>query len=429
MALLFLGAIVVLAALGLPPPGQPGAISPGPTVGAEAPTADAPTQIPNEAGEPSQEPSAQPSGDVVAYTNPDGISTEGYAGDDYPFIAEAQTLPTYGILWVDPNQRDFHIGLTGDIEGAIEALKDGIPRGITVYFYIVQHTDAEICAIRDAMFDDREELMRHGIVLMSGGCGNMEMRVNVGMSPLTPESVAYMEARYAGPVDYEDAGGSALRPYEPPEHLDIRLEALRQDDGFGWLTCGRQPFADSALAAAPIDVNGPGPALAALRESLSIYIDLYGDLSGLRWIAATQDDYGATYLTRQGERWLEAPVFAGRDGWVPGTIDDCTPREFGAEYYADLQWSLDPDFATPNAASTELHVLVVESACASGEPPLGRVLPPIVDYAANELHLTIGVRHRGGFANCPSNPSLAVTVVLPEPIGDRELTGDTPPRF
>lgn len=427
--MLFLGGIVVLVALSLRQPAGPGDASPTPPLGADAAT---PTSPPVNL-EPSQSPSTTaspiPLDDVVAYTNPDGISPDGYAGDDYPFIAQAQTLPNYGIIWVDQNQRDFHIGLTGDIEGAIEALKDGIPRGITVYFYIVKHTEAELCAIRDAMFEDREELMRHGIVLTGGGCGNKESRVNVQLSPVTPEVLAYMEARYPGPVDYEEGGYSALRPYEPPQGLDIRLEAVREADEVGWSTCGRQPFPNSALVAPPTDVNGAGPPLEAFRESLMIYQDLYGNLAALPWVLVVEDDYGATFLARQGERWLEAPVFAGSDGWVPGTIDDCTPREFTASDYGAIEWRLDPAFPAPTAATVEIHVLVTETACANGEPPLGRLVPPLVTYSASNLHISVGVRPLGGPANCPSNPSLPVTVVLPEPLGDRSLTGDSPSRF
>jgi len=433
IALVFLAAVAVVGAASLGVLGNgPAGASPSPTAIAAEPTpsdSSDPQPTPSEAPPkptPETSPTPAPSGDVVAYTNPDGISPDGFVGDDYPFIEMAQNLPTYGTLWVDPNQRDIHIGLTGDIAGAIDALKDGIPRGITVYFYIVEYTQAELCAIRDAMFEDREELMRHGIVLTWGGCGNSENRVNVGMSPTSPEAIAYMQQRYPGPVDYENGGASWLRPFDPPAGGEVRLIAIREGDDLGLLTCGGRPFLGSALDARPRGIGGPGAEFAALREDLEIYVDIYGDLSGLPWTLAEKDAFGATFLARQGDRWLEAPVFAGKEDWIPGTIDDCIPREFGPEDYGEAEWRLDPNFPEPTSESIEIHVLVTESACAGGKPPYGRVTPPLVSYSANNLDMTIGVRHGGGLATCPSNPSLPVTIVLPEPIGDRALEGGSP---
>jgi hypothetical protein len=365
------------------------------------------------------------SGDVVAYTNPDGISPDGFAGDDYPFIEQARSLPTFAGVWMDDNQHDFHVAVTADIPGAIEALKAGIPRGITVYFHIAEYTEAEICAVRDAIFADRDELMRHGIVLSSGGCGSSTNRVEIEMSPISPEAISYMNERYPGPVDYKPVEVSALRQFDPPAGGEVRLIAIRQDDYSGLLTCGRRPFPESALDARPIGISASGAEFAALREDLEIYLDIYGDLSSLPWTLAEQDDYGATFLARQGDRWLEAPVFAGTTDWAPGTIDVCVPRQFGSRDYGVAEWTLDPDFPAPTAASTEIHVLVTEWACASGSSPASRLVAPLVRYLAHELLIEVSVRHPGP-ATCPSNPSLPVTVVLPEPVGDRALEGGSP---
>lgn len=432
VALAFLAAVVVVgaASLGLLGNGPAGA-SPSPTAIAVVPTpTDSPTSTTPADASPTPSPDSMstptPSGDVVAYTNPDGISPGGFAGDDYPFIETAHGLPTYAGLWADGNGRDFHVAVTADISGAIEALKAGIPRGITVYFHIAEYTEAEICAIRDAMFEDREELMRHGIILSYGGCGNREMRVQVGMSPFTPEAVAYMQARYQGPVDYEDGGVSALRFYEPVSVEDLRLLAVRSGDSPELLTCGGRPFPASGLAALTGAETDTGPEYDALREALAIYDEIYADLGSVSWQVAERDVYGATFLARRGDGWLHAPVFAGTTDWVPGVVGDCSPSPVTLSSAGNADWWLDPDYPTPKSASTELHVLINETGCAGASSPESRLLPPIVEYGANAVRIAVNVRGVGGIATCPGNPALPATIVLPEPIGDRTLEGGSP---
>ncbi len=117
------------------------------------------------------------------------------APDGEKFLELANQLPGFALVWVDDNRRDYHVGVTHDIDGAIETIRDSIPRGVTVYFHLAEHSEAELCGLRDRMFNDRDELMRHGIVLVSGGCGSLDNRVNIGLSPASPEAIAYMEAR------------------------------------------------------------------------------------------------------------------------------------------------------------------------------------------------------------------------------------------
>lgn len=392
--------------------------TPSPTAGTAAtPTARATAAL----GTPAP-PSDGIDPNVVAFTNPDGRSPDSFPADDYPFIEMAHALPTFGQLWIDDNQRDVHIGLTGDIEGAIEALRDGVPRGITVYFHVVEHTQEELCALRDRIFGDRDQLMRLGIVLMSGGCGNLEHRVGIGMSPLNPESIAFMKARYPGPVDYSGVGRAFLRAYEAPEPASVRITAVDEDYYGGLLTCGGRPFPGDALSATPTDTAADAPHVAALREALAIYGELYGDLSALSWVLVERDEYGATFIADRGDTLLEAAVYASVGDWVPGTIDYCEPRGMtpGA---GDVSVYLDPAYRAPTADSTELHVLIEERACSGGSSPASRLLPPITRSTVAALRISVSVREVEGGATCPGNPRLPVTIVLPEPLGDRELRG------
>lgn len=68
-----------------------------------------------------------------------------------------------------------------------------------------------------------------------------------------------------------------------------------------------------------------------------------------------------------------------------------------------------------------LAILLVERACASGQAPVGRVLPPVILMDAESVTIVIGVRSAPGGQRCPSNPAFALRVDLPEPLGDRRL--------
>jgi hypothetical protein len=428
VAIVFLAALVGVAVLAI----APRTTLPGGRTATTTPFADtAPPATPTPfipGTEPpitSATPSPEPDGTAIAYENPDGVHADEYPPDGYPFVEEARSLPNFAGIWVDRNQRDFHIAVTDDIEGTFAALEDGIPRGITVYFHLHRYSYAQLEELQDAIFGDRDELLAKGIALTSGSIRETEGRVHIGMSPLTPETLAYVQDRYSGPIDYEASGVSALRPFDPPQHDEVRLIGVTEDDA-GLLTCGRRPFPEATLQAAPVDVSERGPDLAALREGFDIYTDVYGELSGLTWLLAEKDEYGATFLAQRRGTWLEAPVFAGTEGWVPGTIDYCTPRPFDPEAHGSATWSLDPSFPAPTGTATELHVLVTEEECSSGSSPAGRIVPPVLRYELQRLTLAVRVRGVGGLAGCPGNPSLPVTIVLPEPLGDRELAGAAP---
>ena len=422
--------VIVLVALGFAvlayvrPGGLESAASPSPTHVANAsaaPTSSGdPEPSPTGKLDPSATTSTTPGPDdvVVEFTNSDGPDRrdDPHSND---FVMAAHGLATYAALWVDDNQRDYHLALTGDIDGAIASIGDLVPRGVTIYFYLAEHTNAEVCALRDAMYGDREALMRIGIALVSGGCRNALNRVSISMSPLNPDTLAYMEARYPGPVDYESTLAVALGPFEPPDPESVTLRAIDQEQFDGLLTCGWRPF-PRLFEAAPVDIHADGPHLAALRAAMDIYVEVYGDLSDLPWMLAERDDFGATFIADRGDTLLEAPVFAADGEWVPGTVDQCSPTELtlGA---GNASVYFDPAHPRPTPESTELHLLLEETACASGSSPASRLLPPVVRLGRAELEITISVRTVWG--GCPSNPMLPVTVVLPGSLGDRELRG------
>jgi hypothetical protein len=96
------------------------------------------------------------------------------------------------------------------------------------------------------------------------------------------------------------------------------------------------------------------------------------------------------------------------------------PATLPAEF-ASASWSLDPSFEAPTAASTELHILVEEGACASGRSALGRMSAPLIHATAEAVTITIGVRPLAGPQDCQGNPGTPIVVRLVEPLGNRTL--------
>jgi hypothetical protein len=90
-------------------------------------------------------------------------------------------------------------------------------------------------------------------------------------------------------------------------------------------------------------------------------------------------------------------------------------------------WWLDPAVDPPGPGSVEVHVLVEERACASGQSAEGRIADPVIVVGAHAVRITIGVFPApGDVQSCQGNPATPFVVVLPEALGDRQLTGDVP---
>ena len=99
----------------------------------------------------------------------------------------------------------------------------------------------------------------------------------------------------------------------------------------------------------------------------------------------------------------------------PGT-SGALSAEFGP-----ATWALDPSFASPGPAATELHILVWEMACSGGSPATGRLAAPVIAYSATTVTITIGVRPFEGPQACPGPPGTPAIVQLAAPLGTRTL--------
>lgn len=109
----------------------------------------------------------------------------------------------------------------------------------------------------------------------------------------------------------------------------------------------------------------------------------------------------------------------GRPGWHLRSMGTCDlQRQLDDLAPADLL--LDPA-APPSPDSEELALLVVERACASGQPADGRIEIVELEITDHEVQLVIGVEPRDGDQTCPSNPPTPFTVELDAPLGERTV--------
>ncbi len=118
--------------------------------------------------------------------------------------------------------------------------------------------------------------------------------------------------------------------------------------------------------------------------------------------------------------------------WVLRSAGTCAlslgPREL-IESFGAAGIALDPDHPA-GAAATEIHLLVTERACNSGEDAEGRVVLAELTESSDVVDLVVGVAPRGGNHTCPSNPATPFVVELDAPLGDRVVRDGAvvPPR-
>ena len=86
--------------------------------------------------------------------------------------------------------------------------------------------------------------------------------------------------------------------------------------------------------------------------------------------------------------------------------------------------ALDPAHL-PDAASTDVQLLVTERECNSGQTADGRVKLVSLVETEESVTVTVGVKPRGGDQTCPSNPATPYTVKLAAPLGERTLIDGT----
>lgn len=179
---------------------------------------------------------------------------------------------------------------------------------------------------------------------------------------------------------------------------------------------------DPVLPSTPVDSVGEA-ALAAMEKLAAGEYEFFEQYD---WFTArATDERLVLFGTPRGETPEGAPAYANatfqRDGdtWRPDGWGQCRV-EVSSPGYGIAHWVLDPE-KDPASAGTELHLLINERNCASGEPPVGREILPVVLEDSDTITIVVLVEPVSGAAECPSNPWYPITIHLSEPIGDRSL--------
>ena len=104
-------------------------------------------------------------------------------------------------------------------------------------------------------------------------------------------------------------------------------------------------------------------------------------------------------------------------GWPVDKSDTCALTvDLGDLTIPEVEFQLPPDPMSP-----ELHLLVTEETCNSGQDAAGRIEVVSIDETDVSVSLVLGVRPRDGGQTCPSNPATPFTVTLSEPLGERAV--------
>jgi hypothetical protein len=122
---------------------------------------------------------------------------------------------------------------------------------------------------------------------------------------------------------------------------------------------------------------------------------------------------------------VAAVWLAPRETGLPGGIASPSPSPL----LGSAPWWVDPADLPVPADAQVIRGFIREDACANGDPPVGRVLEPTIEYGAESIVITYRVQTLPA-AECPTNPAFPVTLHLREPVGGRQLLDgtDDPPR-
>lgn len=311
------------------------------------------------------------------------------------------------------------------------AITDARPIGEWDITFDVVQTRYSEAALADIQTDVMAVLSDVGIT--EGGSGTLTMQNRVGL--FVPEGMMLDEAAdlaervgAVAPLDAVCFDGAYLderpEPIAPGTPLDVIV--LPDADGTyppdAEVECGGVQFTLGDLASmTPVEDTDDG--LAAVVQE---WIDTAGfGQSRDGWQVLVQTDEFAT-LVRITDGSMEfIGAEPGRNGWIwagaSGGGAQCDVHRRLPAGVGQVDWSLDPAFPAPDAASTELHVLVTEASCTGGSELGDRLLGPDVEITDDTVRIVFGAIPLVGDQACPSNPSSAVTIELDEPLGDRSI--------
>jgi hypothetical protein len=179
------------------------------------------------------------------------------------------------------------------------------------------------------------------------------------------------------------------------------------------------PFALDVFSGPAGAENELHPSAEALRAFL-ISIGP-GLLPARGWRLAERTETIAFYIAEGVAEAPYAQVQLEMSGaWTVTRYGDCRPQ-LSHPGIGGSELMLDAGDPPPDAATTELFVLVIELDCASGRSAADRLLPPVVELTPAQARIAIPVRQIDGPRECSPNPQTRSKILLGEPLGEREL--------
>jgi hypothetical protein len=190
------------------------------------------------------------------------------------------------------------------------------------------------------------------------------------------------------------------------------------------VTCdGFTTFPFSALAdPVPIEDSGLVKIKAELDQSISEAGDPWPQKG---WLVLDQSDKRVLLVYVDAETVGFMVFRSTRKGWEwegSSLNDRCRLRSAMPAGLGEVDWRFDPAFPRPDRDTTVVHLLVTERGCASGQPMGDRLRGPQVVATDDSVLIAFAATPpEGNEQTCPGNPSAAVTVELPAPLGERTI--------
>lgn len=199
------------------------------------------------------------------------------------------------------------------------------------------------------------------------------------------------------------------------------------------LTCGEpeQSFPPQAL-------EGPGLAELGLDAAAAVLRSVIAEappetpFPEVGWHRVVDGPDGVTFVAAGDDA---TPWWAVTVGVLDGTLQatgfgQCRLAIAAPSGVSFARWWLDPNGPPISPETISVSILLREQDCASGKPPIGRVLAPTIITTADTIEVVIGIRKQLTGQDCPGNPAFPLELVLPEAIGSRALfdASQFPPR-
>ena len=256
--------------------------------------------------------------------------------------------------------------------------------------------------------------------ILASGCGSTPVPVpSPTAGPNDPSLTPPPGGVTAGPAEPgEPSATAAPQPSVPAPGLAAAGLSCGDPDGAFPAAVLDQPPNAEVAADAPTE---------ALRQYLRTADVVAQGWPAAGWRVIERSATRVTWIAPGGSTWWIATFQPQGGDWSFWEGGECHLQVALPDAVGFASWELDPA-RPPGPDARTIHVLGTELACANGDPPVGRVLAPVVLTTTEAVTIALVVRHVPGGADCPGNPAFPQDVTLPDPLGGRQLfDGSTVP--